>query len=121
MIFNLRDNRVYGGKLTIEVLDRDKVVETQSFGSSELENLYAMYRELPPDGRYALRLTLHDEEDLACTIPFRLSSQKVNWSLWVGAGLGVLLVVAAVGARRARVRRDRIEARTRREKRKDSR
>ena len=59
MIFNLTDNRVYGGKLTLEILDRAEVVETEQFDASELENLYAMYRKLSTDGKYALRLTLH--------------------------------------------------------------
>ena len=57
---------------------------------------------------------LHDEGDLECTIPFKLSSQKIHWGPWVGGGLGVLLVVAAIGARRARVKQDRVEAKTRR-------
>jgi hypothetical protein len=113
MIFNLTDNRVYGGKLTLEILDRAEVVETEQFDASELENLYAMYRKLSTDGKYALRLTLHDEEDLQCTIPFTLSSQKVHWGPWVAGGLGILLAVAAIGARRARVKQDRIEARKR--------
>jgi hypothetical protein len=114
MIFNLEDNRVYGGKLTMEILDGDKVVETQEFASSELENLYGMYRGLPGTGDYSLRLTLHDEGGLQCTMPFRLSSQKVNWGPWVAGGLGALVLVAAVGARRARVKQDRIEERKRR-------
>jgi hypothetical protein len=113
MIFNLHDNRVYGGRLTLEILDRGEVVATQEFDSSELENLYAMYRRLPDTGKYALRLTLHDEGDLECTIPFRLSSQKVHWGPWVAGSLGVLLFVAAVGARRARVKQDRIDTRKR--------
>lgn len=114
MIFNLKNNRVYGGKLTLEILDRGEVVASQEYESSELENLYALYRKLPNTGKYALRMTLHDEGGLRCTIPFRLSSQKIHWGPWVAGGLGILLVVAAVGARRARVRQDRIEARKRR-------
>ncbi|NNM29710.1 MAG: hypothetical protein HKO57_09310 [Akkermansiaceae bacterium] len=113
MIFNLLDNRVYGGKLTLEILDRGEVVETEVLESSELENLYAMYRPLPNTGKYALRLTLHDEDGLQTTIPFRLSSQKVHWGPWVAGDLVLLLAVAAVGARKARVKQDRIEARKR--------
>lgn len=111
MIFNLRDNRVYGGALTLEILDRGTVVHTERRDSSELENLYSMHRELPETGKYSLRMTLHGEGDLQCTIPFRLSSQKVNWVWWVSGGLGLLVLVGAVGARRARVKQDRIEAR----------
>ncbi|MGI9241949.1 MAG: hypothetical protein ACR2RV_14190, partial [Verrucomicrobiales bacterium] len=73
--------------------------------------------ELPKTGKYSLRLTLHDEGDLVCTIPFRLSSQIIHWGRWIAAGLGLVLVVTAVGARRARVRQDRSEsARKRRAK-----
>jgi len=116
VIFNLSDNSVYGGPLTIEVLDGEKVVVRERQKAAELENLYSLYHELPKTGKYSLRLILHDENDLVCTIPFRLSSQIVNWGRWVAVGLGVVLVVTAVGARRARVRQDRSEgARKRRE------
>ena len=111
MIFNLRDNIVYGGPLTLEVLDCGEVVHTERHDSSELENLYSMHRDLPDTGKYSLRMTLHGEGDLQCTIPFRLSSQKVNWAWWVGGALGLLVVVGGIGARRARVKQDRIEAR----------
>ncbi|MFT5465810.1 MAG: hypothetical protein ACI8UO_000906 [Verrucomicrobiales bacterium] len=110
VIFNLQDNRVYGGPLTLDVLDRGEVAHTLHMPESELENLYSMHRKLPDTGKYSLRLTLHDENDLVCTIPFQLSSQKIHWGNWIGIGLGVLVVVAAVGARRARVKQDRVEA-----------
>lgn len=113
MIFDLNDNRVYGGRLTAEILDRNKVIERQEFEASELENLYAVYRKLPEKGKYSLRLTLHEEGDLQCTIPFTLSSQKVHWGPWVAGSLGALLMVAAIGARRARVKQDRIDTRKR--------
>ena len=116
VIFNLKDNRVYGGPLTLEILDRGEVRHTHKFPQSELENLYALHRELPQTGKYAVRMTLHDENDLSCTIPFRLSSQKVHWGKWVGGILAVLIVVAAVGARRVRVRLDRKEAAQQRER-----
>ena len=116
VIFNLKDNRVYGGPLTIDILDRDRVVHSERQQAAELENLYSIYRELPKTGKYSLRLTLHDEGDLTCTIPFRLSSQIIHWGRWIAVGLGILLVVTAIGARRARVRKDRSEgARLRRE------
>lgn len=109
VIFNLQDNSVYGGSLTIEVLDRDKVVVSERQDAAELENLYSLYHELPKSGKYSLRLTLHDENDLICTIPFQLSSQIVHWGRWIAIALGVLLLVTAVGARRARVKQDRRE------------
>ncbi len=107
VIFNLRTNAVYGGRLHLEILDRDRVVHEETQVSSQLENLYAMHRQLPEDGRYSLRLTLRDENDLQCRIPFVLSSQKIHWGKWIGLALGLLVIVAAVGARRARVRLDR--------------
>ena len=110
VIFNLEDNTVYGGPLTLEVLDDGEVVHTERHEKSELENLYSMHRDLPPDGDYSLRLTLHERDDLACTIPFTLSSQKVNWGWWVAAGLAFVLVITAIGARKKRVRLDRREA-----------
>lgn len=114
VIFNLRDNTVYGGALTLEILDRGEVVFSERHEASELENLYSMYRELPDSGKYALRITLHEEDDLTCTIPFRLSSQIVHWGLWIAIGLGILVIITAAGARRARVRQDRRESALRR-------
>jgi len=110
VIFNLEDNTVYGGPLTLEILDGEKVIFTERIEESELENLYSMYRELPRKGDYSLRLTLHDQGDLLCTIPFRLSSQIVHWGRWVAIAFGVLILITAIGARRARVRQDRQES-----------
>jgi len=119
VIFNLEDNSVYSGDLTLEILDDDEVLFSERFKEAELENLYSIYRELNGEGDYALRLTLHDEDDLNCTIPFVLTSQKVNWAPWVVTVLGVLIVITAIGARRARVRQDRSEtARKNRDKKK---
>jgi hypothetical protein len=112
MIFNLRDNGVYGGPLTIEILDRDRVVLSERYESSELENLYSMHNDLPNTGKYSMRLTLHAEDNLQCIIPFQLSSQKINWAWWVVGGFGLLIIIGAIGARKARVRQDRIDART---------
>jgi hypothetical protein len=111
MIFNLRNNLVYGGALTLEILDGDEVAHTVRVDSAELENLYSLHQELPDTGNYSMRLTLHDEGDLQCTIPFQLSSQKINWGWWVAGGFGLLVLIGAIGARRARVRQDRIDAR----------
>ena len=109
VIFNARDNSVYGGPLTLEVFDRGELVHTEHQKAAESENLYSMYRSLPNTGKYTLRITLHDENDLQCSIPFRLSSQIVHWGKWVGLSLAMLVLIAAVGARRARVRQDRLE------------
>ncbi len=109
VIFNLRNNKVYGGRLGLEVLDRGKVVHEEIQESSQLENLYATHQQLPDSGKYSLRLTLYDEENIQCTIPFVLSSQKIHWGKWIALVLGILVVIAAVGARKARVRMDRKE------------
>jgi hypothetical protein len=105
--FNLFDNIVYNGPATLEVLDRGKVLHVEKFESSAEESLYAMYRELPNTGKYALRITLHNQDNLQCLIPFKLSSQKVYWGKWIGGGLLLLVIVAAIGARKARVKMDR--------------
>jgi len=110
VIFNLLDNRVYQGPLTLEILDHGQPVQTARFERAELENLYSMHRTLPDTGKYSLRVTMHEPHDVSCLIPFRLSSQKINWGRWIGAGLVVLIGVAAVGARKARIAKDRREA-----------
>ncbi len=116
VIFNLRNNDIYGGPLTLDVLDNGKVVHSERHKSSELENLYSMHQNLPDTGNYSLRLTLHNEDDLQCTIPFKLSSQKIHWGKWVAAVLFILIVVAAIGARKARVSMDRKEEAEKRRK-----
>jgi hypothetical protein len=113
VIFNLLNNKVYHGALTLEILDRGKPIHTQRFNQAEQENLYAMHRELPDTGRYSLRVTLHDEKDLQCVVPFGLSTQKIRWGRWIAGGLTVLIAVAAVGARKARIKQDRQEAHAR--------
>ncbi len=110
LIFNLLNNRIYQGPLTLELLDRGQPVHTVKFNSADLENIYSLHREMPDTGDYSLRLTLHAENDLQCTIPFLLSTQKIHWGKWVGLILFVLIAVAAVGARKARVTQDRRDA-----------
>ena len=68
-----------------------------------------MHHKLAETGDYSLHLTLHDAGDLECAIPFKLSSQKIHWGRWIAGGLAALLLVAAIGARKARVRIDRSE------------
>ncbi len=109
VIFNLRNNDIYGGPLTLEVLDKGKVIHSERHKSSELENLYSMHQDLPDTGSYALRLTLHSVDDLQCVIPFKLSSQKIHWGKWVAGFMLVVIVIAAIGARKARVSMDRKE------------
>lgn len=114
VIFNLRNNDIYGGPLTIEVLDNGKVLHSERHKSAKLENLYSMHQDLPDTGKYSLRLTLHSVGDLQCLIPFKLSSQKIHWGKWIAGGLLILIIVAAVGARKTRVTMDRKEEAERR-------
>lgn len=107
VIFNLRNNDIYGGPLTLEVLDKGEVVHSERRKSSELENLYSMHQDLPDTGDYSLRITLHSVDDLQCTIPFTLSSQKIHWGKWVAAVMLLVITIAAIGARKARVTMDR--------------
>ncbi len=107
VIFNLRGNTVYNGPATLEILDGSKVVASNYQETSELENLYSLHRNLPETGKYSLRITLHDKDDLATVIPFQLSSQKIHWGKWVGLALIILLSIAAVGARKKRIAMDR--------------
>ena len=107
VIFNLRNNTVYNGPATLEILDRGEVVAASHADSAELENLYSLRRILPDDGAYSLRITLHGENDLTCVIPFRLSSQVIQWDRWVALVTAALVAIAAVGARKKRVAMDR--------------
>ena len=105
--FNLYDNKVYKGKMTMEIRNGKEIVESKVFETADLENLYSMHRKLPETGDFSVRLILHDEADSECVIPFTLSSQKIHWGGWIAGGLIILFIVAAIGARKARVRMDR--------------
>ncbi len=111
LIFNLRDNSVYQGSLTLELLDHESPIHAVKFNAADLENIYSLHRKLADTGKYSLRLTLHDENDMQCVIPFLLSTQKIHWGKWVGLSLLVLIAVAAIGARKARIAQDRRDAR----------
>ncbi len=106
VVFNLLQNRVYSGPAKLEILDRGESVAQVRLPAAEQESIYQINATLPPEGDYALRVTL-EEDGLAAEIPFELSSQKVHWGRWITAVLVGLLAVAAVGARRARIVQDR--------------
>ena len=110
VIFELLSGKVYTGPVTLEVLDGEVPVYTEYQESGAEENLYSIHEEFPDDGDYALRITLHDENGAQCVIPFTLSSQKKPIALWVTATFVLLIFVAAVGARKARVKQDRVDA-----------
>ncbi|MDA1274500.1 MAG: hypothetical protein O2960_10690 [Verrucomicrobia bacterium] len=110
LIFSLDSSKVYQGPLTLEILDRGKVMHSARHASADLENIYSLHQDLPGTGRYALRVTLHDEQDITCEIPFRLSSQTIHWGKWIGLALFTLITVTAIGGRKARIALDRKEA-----------
>lgn len=106
IVYDLLADTVYAGPARLEVLDGDAPVHTEIAAGPQEENVYHLRATLPAAGDYALRVHLLDE-GLVTTIPFALSSQQVRWGRWVAAGLAGLLLVAAAGARRARVVADR--------------
>lgn len=110
LIFSLDRNKVYQGALTLDILDRGKSVHSVRHESADLENIYSLHWDLPDTGRYALKVTLLDEQGIQCEIPFRLSSQKIHWGKWVGLALLLLIIVTAIGGRKARIALDRKEA-----------
>lgn len=109
VIYNLRENQVYGGGVLLEVLDGEKVVLKEHREGPEEEMVFQIHGSLPSSGDYALRITLLDGEKMQELIPFELSSQKVGWGKWIAAVLTGLVGVAGVGARRARIARDRTD------------
>jgi len=108
--YDMRDNTVYNGPLTMTLLDGDNPTFTRRMESSQEESIYTLQKSLPETGDYSLRVTLHDEDNLQITIPFLLSSQKVPWGRYLLLSIGVCVGVVAVGSRRARVVQDRREA-----------
>jgi len=107
VIFNLQENKTYKGALTLEIFNRGAVYYSDYQETSELENLYSLQTRLPSTGKYSLRVTLHQEDELQCVIPFRLSSQKIHWGKWITLILFLVIGVAAFGARKARIAKDR--------------
>ncbi len=110
LIFSLTGNHVYQGPLLLDILDRGQIIHSETHPSADLENIYSVHRSLPDSGRYTLRVTLQDSEGLSCEIPFRLSAQNTHWGKWITLGMATLIVVAAIGGRKARMTMDRREA-----------
>ena len=109
IIFNLRENRTYNGPVTLEILNRGQPVYTEKMASSHEESLYSMQKVLPESGKYALRITMHEADNLQATIPFLLTAQRVHWGKWLAGILFLLITVVAVGSRKARIIQDRKE------------
>lgn len=107
IIFNLRENEVYAGPLTLSICDREDVVYGEEFEGPEEECVYAIQQELGSTGKYSLLVSLDDGSGQQVRIPFRLSSQKTYWGRRVAGVLALLILVVAIGSRRARVAQDR--------------
>lgn len=110
LIFDLLEATTYKGALSMEILDGQKVIIREDFSTYEEESLYKMQKALDGKGDYVLRVTLKTNPEEQVLIPFVLSAQKINWSLWVAGSLTLVLIITAVGARKARVSRDRKDA-----------
>ena len=107
-IYNLKKNSAYQGPATLEVFCDGKSIHKKHFKSSEEESLYATQEEFNEKGEFELHVTMQGEVPLTVIIPFELSSQRKDWSTWVGSILVLLLAVLAIGARKARVKQDRL-------------
>jgi hypothetical protein len=123
IVYNLIENRTYNGAVTLDIMDRDRVVYTEEMASSHEESLYSMQTILPDDGKYSLRVTLRESDDLEIDIPFLLTSQRVHWGKWLIWTMVGLISVVAVGSRKARIVQDQKnnakQARAARERRQD--
>jgi len=109
IIFNLQNNKVYSGRVLLEIMDDDKVIHSIEKEQAAEENVYHANRKLSGSGNYSLRITLKDENNKTSVIPFQLSSQKTGWGKWIGLALLVLVIVAAYGSRKKRILMDRRE------------
>jgi len=105
-VFTLPDEVIYNGPITLEILDHGAVIHSARTESSDEMSLYGLEHSLPEAGkldsdRFSLRVTLHGADDLQCTIPFFLASQRIPWGKWIGVVLLVLLflVIFLVGKR----------------------
>ncbi|MFT5131361.1 MAG: hypothetical protein ACI8W8_004997 [Rhodothermales bacterium] len=103
--YDLRESRVYSGPATLAVMDGDVLIEAREFPTAVEESIYEMHLPLAQTGDYHLTVTLGDGS--VAEIPFLLSSQQINWGGWSAAVMLGLVIVVAVGSRRARVRMDR--------------
>jgi len=107
IIFNLYDNRVYSGPVTLQILDGSKIIYSEDIDAPEEENIYRLNQKLPSSGDFSLSVILRDEENLKTSIPFQLSSQKISWGKWIALALIIMVAVTAAGSRRARILLDR--------------
>lgn len=107
--FNLKENKVYNGPLTLQIRDREQIVYSEAFASSQEESIYALQSKLPPEGKYSLDVLFPKGETKQANIPFVLSSQKTHWGKWIAGLLVFVLIVVAIGSRKARIAQDRKE------------
>ena len=109
IIFNLQKNKVYNGRVLLEIMNGDQVIHSIEQEKAAEENVYHTNRKIPEGGNYSLRVTLKDENNISSVIPFQLSSQKTSWGKWIALGLFILVSVAAYGSRKKRIMLDRKE------------
>jgi hypothetical protein len=105
--YNLKENKAYKKAATIEVLNDNKVIHLEKIKKAEQESLYLIHTKLGEEGNYSINVMLNDENDLEVNIPFILSSQKINWGLWISITMLILIIIAAIGSRKARIVQDR--------------
>lgn len=107
IIFNMRKNTVYKKKARLEILNNGKRTNIFKESMPEEESVFSIFDELPPAGKYSLQVTLLDGTEVSTNIPFILSSQKVRWGKWIALSLFILIIIAGVGSRKARIIKDR--------------
>ena len=107
VIYNLRENKVYNGPLTLDIIDRGQSIYLESFGSSQEESIYTIQGALPSSGKYSLSISIRDRSNLQSIIPFKLSSQRIHWGKWIASLMVVLVTIVAIGSRQARIKMDR--------------
>lgn len=107
-IYNLSENTVYNKALEIHVLDGDRAIKKVAYEHSEEESVYTLNLVLPETGNYSLQVTTI-VDGVITKIPFVLSSQKVSYELWIAGFMLLVLVFVIFGARRARIKQDRID------------
>lgn len=107
-IYNLSENTVYNKSLEIHVLDGDRAIKKVAYEHSEEESVYTLNLVLPETGQYSLQvITMID--NVVTKIPFVLSSQKTSYEIWVASLMLLVLIFVIYGARRARIKQDRID------------
>lgn len=113
LAYNSRTTKLHNGPLELSLRSGGKEVRAEKFDSADEENIYSILHELDPSKKHSLHITIPGHEiPVSCEIPFQLSSQETHWGLAVWGSLFLLITIAAIGARRSRIREDRRQAAT---------